>query len=47
MMITAPPAIMNPLLRLVLFLCIVFAGQSYATTAVAYGYEANTIHLNP
>lgn len=32
---------MNTLLRLVLFVCLVFAGQGYATTAVAYGYEVN------
>ncbi len=32
---------MNVLLRLILLICLVFAGQSYATTAMPYGYVAN------
>ncbi len=34
---------MSVLLRLILFVCLVFAGQSYATTAISYGYVANTV----
>ena len=34
---------MNILLRLILFICLVFAGQSYATTAISYGYVANIV----